>query len=151
MFSIINSAGNPTKRPPAPTGVGGRLVCRECVCRAACALWWVVLIGTIIGSLSPQSSDSVGRFRDAHDGLLHAACYGALTSLRALESRRRQLWSLIACFTLGVAIEFFQPTVGRAFDLADIIANTAGLLSGYLAAIGVSALNADFRENFDSA
>lgn len=132
--SITNSAGNQTQPPPSPLGLGGRSVSIHTLRRTANKLWWFVLIAAVIGSLTPKSNDSVAQFRDAHDGFLHTACYAAITGLRALDSRRRQILLFLAAATLGIAIELIQPFVGRAFDWIDIRDNTIGLLLGLVAA-----------------
>ncbi len=97
-------------------------------------LWWAVVAGTVIGSLTPRSDSALAQFRDSHDRVLHMACYAALTGLQAFESTRRRAITFGLALLAGVAIECIQPFVGRAFDWADVFDNTAGLVLGVITA-----------------
>jgi VanZ family protein len=100
-------------------------------------------------SLMPTVPPLVTR---ASDKVQHLGAYGllALLSTTALSGRVRCWWVCIACAMLGAAIEFVQPLTGRAFDYADMAANSAGAVLGTTASVVVVAVvvrRAGFRKD----
>jgi len=105
------------------------------------AILWIVVI--IFASLMPGSSfPGVSFFsRIPHiDKIVHFAMY-FLFSLFLLSGFSRQYGktcfkayahSFLIAFVLGVSIEFVQEQVGRSYDIYDMAANTAGIVSSLL-------------------
>lgn len=95
-------------------------------------LGWLVIALTLVVSLMPPALDS----GDGHiDKIVHLAGYAVLTFWWAqLVTRNR--WKLaIAVVLFGMAIELLQGlTPARQPDLLDALANSGGVLLGWLAA-----------------
>ncbi len=70
------------------------------------------------------------------DKVRHLLAYGGWAAVAVLSPRpwRRLLIYLLLIFLFGVAVEVLQPHFGRTGSLADIVANTLGMLTG--AALG---------------
>ena len=103
------------------------------------AVWlvigWSLVSGIIWLSLTP-SPPSVGI--EYSDKLGHLVAYGALMywfcQLYALRTAR--LGYAIGFAAMGVALEFIQGALGyRTFELADMLANTVGVLLGWAVAL----------------
>lgn len=94
----------------------------------------LVLTGLAIlaGSLMPPG-DAPGLLPDK---LMHMLAYGGWAAIAVFSAprRRRGLMYLGIIFLTGVMVEIVQPWVGREGSLADIAANTAGILAGALLA-----------------
>jgi len=94
----------------------------------------LVLAGLVIlaGSLAP-SGDAPGLLPDK---VRHFLAYGGWAAVAVLSPRpwRRILIYLLLIFLFGAAVEVLQPHFGRTGSLADIVANTLGMLTG--AALG---------------
>ena len=94
---------------------------------------WAVLAGIVFLSLTPsppsadfESSDKVG----------HLLSYGVLMAWFALLYPARRPWLAIAFVALGVGLEFAQGATGyRSFEVADMVANSIGVLLGWGGAI----------------
>ncbi|HUQ74878.1 MAG TPA: VanZ family protein [Burkholderiales bacterium] len=73
----------------------------------------------------------------ASDKLSHFAAYGTLMFWFAFLYRRTRTRALYAAgfIAMGVAIEFLQGFTGRHFEVADMFANTLGVLLGAGAAL----------------
>jgi VanZ family protein len=99
-------------------------------------LWAGAGAGVIVLSLLSASSAPI-RFLDRlhiNDKVEHGAAYSLLALLPALHERRQTL--LVAIFvaaSMGVLLEVGQLfSGGRTFDIADMIANFAGVGTGLL-------------------
>ena len=96
----------------------------------ALALLWAACIGYL--SLSPL--DRLPPITPFSDKVEHFAAY-ALLSFLTLWARRPgstgALW-LLAIICYGGLIELLQPYVNRNMELADLLANCAGVLAGAL-------------------
>lgn len=71
------------------------------------------------------------------DKLGHLVAYGALTFWFAqlIQAKRARAQIMLAFVALGVSLEFVQGTLPyRSYDEMDMIANTAGVALGWLAA-----------------
>lgn len=101
-----------------------------------CVFWrpdiatFLVGLAIIIGSLMPAAE---ARAMPGNDLVQHIGAYGlliffALSSWGVSALRVALVMLLVICF--GVVLEFIQPFVGRAFDLRDIAANSAGIITG---------------------
>ncbi len=106
---------------------------------------WALLICCVVaGSVSPAGSpvvSTVGRLQ-VNDKLLHFAAYLMLASLPVLgfRGRRTGMTAGLSMLILGVlleAVQHFSP--GRAFELADMAADGAGVSCGLLLAFPVRA------------
>jgi len=103
-----------------------------------CLAVWIALI--LLGSLLPRvpPADAVVRFPGAAYAA-HAVAYAVLCCLAAWALRlgdwRRLLAAAAGASLLGLALECIQPLTGRAFDLADIAANAAGVAAGLAGAL----------------
>jgi VanZ family protein len=74
-----------------------------------------------------EQSDKVGHFLS----------YGAMMLWFAFLYRRTptRLAYAIGFIAMGIAIEFIQPYTGRNFELADMLADSIGVLLGWAAAL----------------
>jgi VanZ family protein len=101
------------------------------------AVWAVLICVVIVGSLSPAASPvmtAIGRFH-INDKVEHFSAYLALSFLPVIgfKDRRRGLRAGLSMWILGVLMEagqHFSP--GRAVELGDVLANTAGIACGLL-------------------
>ena len=103
--------------------------------RAWLVAGWLIVIGVVIASLVPtQSLPEV----DVSDKFEHAVAYASLTLWFAgIYRRSRYLHIVLGFFLLGVAIEFAQGAMhlGRQRDYHDVIANSGGIVAGWLIAL----------------
>jgi VanZ family protein len=84
----------------------------------------------VVGSLIPADE---ARAIPGNDLLKHLGLYALLTMLSLVAWSRTVAAAaliLIALASLGLTLEVVQPLVGRAFDLSDIAANSAGIVIG---------------------
>jgi VanZ family protein len=95
-------------------------------------LGWLGIVLTLVVSLMPPALDSSGGHADK---IVHLAGYAVLTFWWA-QLVTRQRWKLaIAVVLFGVAIELLQGlTPDRMPDPLDALANSSGVLLGWLAA-----------------
>lgn len=100
-------------------------------------IWWgigfVLVLGVCVGSLLPAQLTPGIPLRDK---VQHAAAYLLLMVWFAGMYRRRY-HAVIAVLLvlLGLALDLAQSaTVTRSFELADVAANTGGILAGLLLA-----------------
>jgi len=95
-------------------------------------LGWLGIVLTLVVSLMPPALDSSGGHADK---IVHLAGYAVLTFWWA-QLVTRQRWKLaVAVVLFGVAIELLQGlTPDRQPDLLDALANSSGILLGWLAA-----------------
>lgn len=81
------------------------------------------------------------------DKLHHYIAYGAcmFAWAMALARPKSRLVALLLICAMGVLIEFLQGWTGwRTFDVADMVANTLGALTGWVAARVVTGLQRRF-------
>lgn len=95
----------------------------------AAAIFWLTLTPPQPGPVGPLS-----------DKAYHALAFAALIFPSALLYRRALPWLLPTAALLGAAIELIQPAVGRSGDLADFLADLAGLAIGLGLGLGCRAL-----------
>jgi VanZ family protein len=94
---------------------------------------WAILAGIVYLSLIPsppsvdfESSDKVG----------HLLSYGVLMAWFALLYPARKPALAIAFIALGIALEFAQGATGyRTYEVADMAANSLGVLLGWAGAV----------------
>lgn len=94
---------------------------------------WVAVIFYL--SLVPSPPQPVN-FPDA-DKIEHALAYGLLMLWFCQVCLRLTLriWLALLLITMGIAIEYLQRATGyRTFDYADMLANAAGVMMGWLLA-----------------
>lgn len=96
--------------------------------------WVFSILLVIAGSLAPATSgpmEVVSRL-PVSDKVLHFTGYGILAILPALHEPWRTLWRVsVGVVLLGVLLEFGQRySPGRTFEVADMLANLAGVLCG---------------------
>ena len=98
------------------------------------ALGWLMAAAIIVGSLAPSLPSAAGAVSDK---FLHFTAYAGMAFVFAgALGRQRWLFLGIALFLFGAGIELAQEylTASRAGEWGDLAANTAGILSGLLAA-----------------
>ena len=96
---------------------------------------WIIALTIVWLSLTP-SPPSVGF--EYSDKLGHFVAYGALMYwfCQLYASRTARLGYAIGFAAMGVALEFIQGALGyRTFEMADMIANTLGVLLGWAVAL----------------
>ena len=100
------------------------------------ALWrWLafaMVAGIVVGSLMPKMPRLPF---DDENWVMHALSYGSVMALLArihIASRGRFALCVALCLT-GVTVEYLQRLTGyRTFDPADMVANSIGVLLGWL-------------------
>lgn len=96
-------------------------------------LWIATALFVIVGSLLPPSSApmvALGQL-PVNDKTEHFGGYLLLGLLPALRERRRtMLVAAAAAVALGVGLEFLQPYFARDFEVADMLADAAGVACG---------------------
>lgn len=98
-------------------------------------LWALLICCVVVGSLLSAKSPvitAVGQF-PVNGMTLHFAAYLALAWLPVIgfHDRRRGILAGLSMFVLGVLLEGGQHfSVGRAVELADVLANGAGVACG---------------------
>lgn len=97
-------------------------------------LWGVTVLVVVIGSLLPASAAPLRMLNQLHanDKVLHFLAYSALALLPALHENWRKMALLAPLMILtGVLLEFGQLySPGRAFEVADMVANACGVFCG---------------------
>jgi VanZ family protein len=71
------------------------------------------------------------------DKLGHLAAYGLVTLwfTQIHTGLRQRIWLAVGMVALGIALEYAQRTTGyRSFDIADMVADAAGVAIGWLLA-----------------
>lgn len=103
------------------------------------ALWFVALTATVVGELLPGNSTVMRGVGATHisDKTLHFTAYAVLAFIPVFGFKLRSGIPLAASMILlGVALEFAQRLVPfRGFEVADMMANALGVLSGMLLAL----------------
>lgn len=102
-------------------------------------LWVCALIVVITGSLLSPKSKPMELIDElpVSDKIEHFSAYFVLALLPALHERAHVAWSLAgAMILLGVALEYgqFYEANGRDFEYLDMVADTAGVITGMLTA-----------------
>lgn len=92
----------------------------------------ILVIGIAIGSLMPKMPRLPF---DDENWVMHAFSYGSVMALLArihIASRGRFALCVALCLT-GVTVEYLQRLTGyRSFDPADMVANSIGVMLGWL-------------------
>jgi hypothetical protein len=102
-------------------------------------LWLLTLALVITGELLPGYSAPmrwIGATHVSHN-LLHFAAYGLLAFIPVFGFKARPgLLAALSLIPLGVVLELAQRLVpARGFEVADMVANTLGVLAGTLSAL----------------
>jgi VanZ family protein len=102
-------------------------------------VWGLLIFGVVWGSLLPVTSPPILAIErlEINDKGLHFLTYLALAILPGLAfGNRRRAWQAAGTmFLLGVLLEAAQSFApGRGVEPGDLLANTAGILCGVLAA-----------------
>lgn len=97
-------------------------------------LWVLAALAVVVGSLLPPSSAAIRALSGISDKAIHFLAYFVLGILPALHERMlTAALMIVASIGLGVALEFGQRTFsGRSFEMADMVADGCGALSGLL-------------------
>ena len=96
---------------------------------------WLICAAIVWLSLTPAPPKVEIEYSDK---LGHFVAYGALMYwfCQLYASRTAQLGYAVGFAAMGVALEFIQGALGyRTFEVADMIANTLGVLLGWIAAL----------------
>lgn len=97
------------------------------------ALGWLWVATIVWLSLTPNPPEPV-RFWNA-DKLEHALAYGLLMLWfsQVYVRRMRRIFTAILLVAMGITMEFLQGMTGyRSFEYADMLANSAGVLLGWV-------------------
>jgi len=125
MLNNVQAEPGVPSRAPVPFGPRFRFAIR--------ALWAISIITVIIGSLLPDSSPAIVALSATglSDKFDHFLAYAVLAFLPTLREDRRVIISLavLAC-ALGILLEFLQPSFGRDYEFADMVADGIGILAG---------------------
>jgi VanZ family protein len=103
--------------------------------RVALALWLAAVAAVVCGSLLPGSA--FRHIPSFNDKLVHFLGYTvlALIPVALLELPVVGMALAAGMIPMGISIEFLQRLVpGRSFEIADMLANSLGVLTGILAA-----------------
>jgi VanZ family protein len=102
--------------------------------RAGLALGWGLVAVVVYLSLTPTPPKIDV---DSGDKLGHLAAYGALAYwFSQFYAGRTRLLYLLGFVAMGIALEIAQGATGfRSFELADMAANTLGVVAGWAAAL----------------
>jgi VanZ family protein len=108
--------------------------------RTVLRLAWLAAISVVIvGSLLPGNSFPLRLMTRLHlsDKVQHLTAYAVLAFIPALhEKRSRVVVAAISVVALGVVLEFAQSfSVERMFEVADMLADTLGVVSGLTIAL----------------
>lgn len=105
----------------------------------ACYSMFITYISLLFGQGEGDITD-LKQYKIPHlDKLLHIGAYWVYTLLALFASKIKYKCWLVCCLLLlhGIFLEYLQIklTTGREASIPDIIANTAGIISGYLTAL----------------
>jgi VanZ family protein len=90
---------------------------------------WVLVIGVIVGSLMP--GPSVPDFHLSDKALHVGAYFSMMIWFAGLYSRKVHPIIAVVLLVLGVALDLLQATTRtRSLEIADIVADAAGILAG---------------------
>ncbi len=97
---------------------------------------WAIII-LILSVFRINTSDSIKEYLVPHsDKLVHIFLYTVFSFLLLIETEKskQKYICLLYAFLYGVLMELFQHyfTIYRSFELYDILANTTGVLVGFL-------------------
>jgi hypothetical protein len=117
--------------------------------RAAVAIGWALVAAIIVLSLipSPPKIDVA-----EGDKLGHLLAYGSVMFwfARLYAAGPTRLACALGFIAMGIALEFVQgATVYRQFDVLDMLANAAGVLLGWGAALALPKLGVGPRQEPD--
>lgn len=109
------------------------------------SIGWLLIAAVLYASLAPSTVPAMAPHSDKAG---HFLAYFVLALwFSQLYSARGRMWWAIAFIGMGVLLEYLQAlTVFRLFELADMAANTAGVLSGW--ALG-STVGTNFLARFE--
>jgi VanZ family protein len=97
-------------------------------------LWAAAIATVIVGSLLPADSAPMRELDrlEVSDVLEHSLAYAVVALLPALHERRKFAFAAaVFAAALGIALEFGQLfSTGRTFEIADIVVDFAGILTG---------------------
>ena len=100
--------------------------------RLAClTMGWLLVLTVTVLSLIPVEAD----LSEGRDKWSHWLAYGSLMWWFGMLHTRQmtRVWIALALVAMGVVIEFLQGQTGyRSFDVHDMVANTLGVLSGWV-------------------
>lgn len=102
----------------------------------------IMVAAVLIISFIPREAIPSIFGENGNDKLVHLAMYGTFSIVIAavlwqFPIRKWALISIIACTSIGIAIEFLQPILSnRSLDIHDIIFNTLGICVGVCCAYG---------------
>ncbi len=101
--------------------------------RRAMAYTLTIALAALIGclTLSPAITPPQGMFLGM-DKIYHILGFSALILPGAVLYPRALFWTIPAALLFGGAIEIIQPSVGRARELADFVADGFGVGGGIL-------------------
>jgi VanZ family protein len=107
------------------------------------ALWLVAVMMVVVGSLLPADSASIEALDrlGISDKIEHFLAYFVLVLLPAIHERRRFVAGCaLGAVALGIALEFVQLySPGRTFEIADMLADAAGVVCGLIVSIPLRA------------
>lgn len=106
----------------------------------AVAAGWALVAGIIWLSVTPQAIDTGV---EQGDKLGHLLAYGTLMFWFCVLYRplRVRVFYAAGFIAMGIALEFVQGWLGyRSFEMADMVANTAGVTVGWAAALFLRAV-----------
>lgn len=107
--------------------------------RHALAMAATVLLAAVIAYLTltpPRPESAPGLLSDK---AYHVIAFTALVMPSSLLYARSLIWLIPAAILFGGAIELLQPHVGRDGDMADFIADIAGVVCGAVSGLMVRA------------
>jgi len=100
------------------------------------SLWLAILVTIAIALLSLIKIESTQPINIKYlDKLLHLISYVVLSFLwfTAFIKSKKIILVFISCIAYGVLLEFLQAQTGyRTYEYADMLANSLGVLIGYL-------------------
>lgn len=84
----------------------------------------------LAGTLMPTDGGLIGPYLDK---VVHFLMFLFMASSAAIAFKRHRLWAFIACLILAFGTEYAQQFIGgRHFVWDDILANTFGVVLGFL-------------------
>lgn len=100
--------------------------------RIVAILFWPAVLLAIWGQLTPRPPSPV----EVNDKLAHFAAYCLLAAMASAAAHRRSIAvaAVVGLFLMGAGIEILQGYVGRDMSGWDLLADTAGILTGAIGA-----------------